>query len=147
MVQWPKLVNLKHPMNQQNNPLHGLKLEAILTFLVDKYGWEELGLRINIRCFTHDPSIKSSLAFLRKTQWARDKVEYLYLKANKLPLPAPKIDSGGANKFDNKPKKAQCSSGTLAGHAKPQTKQTANHTDALPQANKAIWGNASPKGD
>jgi uncharacterized protein (DUF2132 family) len=121
-------------MTQQNNPLHGLKLEAILIFLVDKYGWEELGLRINIRCFTHDPSIKSSLAFLRKTQWARDKVEYLYLKANKLPLPAPKIDSGSPKKYEGKPKKEQ-------------NKQTANQTEALPQANKAIWGNTSPKGE
>jgi uncharacterized protein (DUF2132 family) len=134
-------------MTQQNNPLHGLKLEAILIFLVDKYGWEELGLRINIRCFTHDPSIKSSLAFLRKTQWARDKVEYLYLKANKLPLPAPKIDSDSAKKYEGKPKKAQRSSGFQAGQAKAQNKQTANQTEALPQANKAIWGNVSPKGE
>lgn len=79
-------------MNQANNPLHGIKLETILIDLVDKFGWEELGERINIRCFTHDPSIKSSLKFLRKTEWARDKVEYLYLKANKLPLPPPKAE-------------------------------------------------------
>ena len=77
-------------MTQENNPLHGIKLEALLTDLVDHYGWEDLGTRINIRCFTHDPSIKSSLKFLRKTQWARDKVEYLYLKMNKLPLPKVK---------------------------------------------------------
>ena len=77
-------------MTQANNPLHGIKLETIINDLVDRYGWEELGQRINIRCFTHDPSVKSSLKFLRKTPWARDKVEYLYLKANKLPLPAPK---------------------------------------------------------
>ena len=65
--------------DQRNNPLHGVKLADILEFLVEKYGWEELGERIMIRCFTHNPSVKSSLAFLRKTQWARDKVERLYL--------------------------------------------------------------------
>ncbi|MGS0730403.1 VF530 family protein, partial [Shewanella sp. 0m-11] len=77
-------------MTQANNPLHGIKLEDLLTDLVDHYGWEELGSRIDIRCFNHDPSIKSSLKFLRKTQWARDKVEYLYLKMNNLPLPPPR---------------------------------------------------------
>ncbi|MCE2570438.1 VF530 family protein [Motilimonas eburnea] len=64
---------------QANNPLHGITLEKLLTEMVDYYGWEELGARINIRCFTHDPSIKSSLKFLRKTPWARSKVEALYL--------------------------------------------------------------------
>jgi uncharacterized protein (DUF2132 family) len=65
---------------QLNNPLHGVKLADILERLVDKYGWEELGMKINIRCFNYDPSIKSSLKFLRKTPWARDKVERLYIK-------------------------------------------------------------------
>lgn len=65
---------------QANNPLHGVKLKDILESLVAKYGWEELGSRINIRCFTHDPSINSSLKFLRKTPWAREKVEQLYLQ-------------------------------------------------------------------
>lgn len=65
---------------QPNNPLHGVKLVDILERLVEEYGWEELGMRINIRCFTHNPSIKSSLTFLRKTPWAREKVEQLYLK-------------------------------------------------------------------
>lgn len=64
---------------QKNNPLHGVKLADILEFLEEKYGWEELGSRINIRCFNYDPSIKSSLKFLRKTDWARAKVEQLYL--------------------------------------------------------------------
>jgi uncharacterized protein (DUF2132 family) len=64
---------------QPRNPLHGKTLEAIVTELADYFGWEELGLRINIRCFTHDPSVGSSLKFLRKTPWARDKVESLYL--------------------------------------------------------------------
>lgn len=65
---------------QKNNPLHGKTLEAIVTELQERYGWEGLGEQINIRCFTHDPSIKSSLKFLRKTPWARQKVEDLYLK-------------------------------------------------------------------
>jgi uncharacterized protein (DUF2132 family) len=66
-------------MAQPNNPLHGVTLERLLTELVDHYGWLDLGGEINIRCFTHDPSIKSSLKFLRKTPWAREKVEELYL--------------------------------------------------------------------
>lgn len=64
---------------QPNNPLHGIKLEQILTELVEHYGWEYLGYAINIRCFNYDPSIKSSLKFLRRTPWARTKVEQLYL--------------------------------------------------------------------
>ncbi len=63
-----------------NNPLHGVTLEALLTELVARYGWDELGKRVPIRCFTHDPSIKSSLAFLRKTPWAREKVEGLFIQ-------------------------------------------------------------------
>jgi uncharacterized protein (DUF2132 family) len=66
---------------QPNNPLHGITLEAILEHLVAKYGWEVMGTRINIRCFNHEPSIKSSLAFLRKTPWARTKVEQMYLRS------------------------------------------------------------------
>ena len=65
---------------QVNNPLHGAKLADMLEQLVDEYGWKELALKINIRCFKYDPSIKSSLAFLRKTPWARTKVEQLYLR-------------------------------------------------------------------
>ena len=65
---------------QVNNPLHGLKLEKIVTDLVEHFGWEELSFRININCFKSDPSVKSSLKFLRKTPWARDKVEALYLE-------------------------------------------------------------------
>jgi len=63
----------------KNNPLHGIKLKQILEELHAHYGWELLGEFINIRCFTYDPSINSSLKFLRKTPWARDKVEALYL--------------------------------------------------------------------
>ncbi|WP_460693169.1 VF530 family protein [Mucilaginibacter puniceus] len=65
---------------QQNNPLHGKTLEAIITELVAHYGWPELGYRIRINCFLSDPSVKSSLKFLRKTDWARKKVEDLYLE-------------------------------------------------------------------
>ena len=64
---------------QRSNPLHGLTLEAILKALVAHFGWIELGERIPVRCFTSDPSIASSLKFLRKTPWAREKVEGLYL--------------------------------------------------------------------
>lgn len=70
-------------MNQQqpNNPLHGLTLEKILTRLVEHYGWDGLYSHIRVNCFSNDPSIKSSLKFLRKTQWARDKVEDLYVNS------------------------------------------------------------------
>ncbi|UUD63651.1 VF530 family protein [Pseudomonas seleniipraecipitans] len=67
-------------MSTTNDPLHGLTLQAILTDLVEHYGWDGLAQRIDIRCFKSDPSIKSSLTFLRKTPWAREKVEALYLK-------------------------------------------------------------------
>ena len=67
------------PANQARNPLHGLTLEVILTQLVAHYGWAGLGERIPVRCFISDPSIASSLKFLRKTPWARDKVEGLFL--------------------------------------------------------------------
>jgi len=66
---------------QLNNPLHGIKLAEILDFLVSNYGWKHLGEEINIRCFNNDPSIKSSLKFLRKTPWARKAVEELYLES------------------------------------------------------------------
>lgn len=66
------------PSSQPNNPLHGKTLEMILNELVIQYGWEGLGERIRIRCFTHNPSIKSSLTFLRRTPWARQKVDELY---------------------------------------------------------------------
>lgn len=64
---------------QKNNPLHGITLETIVTTLVEHYGWDTLGGKIKIKCFNENPSIKSSLTFLRKTPWARTKVENLYL--------------------------------------------------------------------
>jgi uncharacterized protein (DUF2132 family) len=68
---------------QLKNPLHGITLETILTRLVEQYDWEELGRRIPIQCFRNDPSVKSSLKFLRRTPWARKKVEELYLASLK----------------------------------------------------------------
>ena len=66
-------------MSQPNNPLHGVTLETVVTQLVEHYGWEELGDRIRINCFISDPSVKSSLKFLRKTPWAREKVGALFI--------------------------------------------------------------------
>ncbi|WP_284244117.1 VF530 family protein [Thalassotalea insulae] len=66
--------------NQPYNPLHGITLKTLLTELVDHFGFSALGQEINIRCFTHEPSIQSSLKFLRKTPWAREKVENFYIK-------------------------------------------------------------------
>ncbi len=68
---------------QVNNPLHGITLEQIVKSLVEQYGWSGLGKRINIRCFNSDPSLKSSLTFLRRTPWARQKVEDLYITMQK----------------------------------------------------------------
>ena len=67
----------EHP----NDPLHGITLETILKQLVERYGWAELGKRIPVKCFTENPSLKSSLKFFRKTPWARKKIEELYLKS------------------------------------------------------------------
>lgn len=65
---------------QPNNPLHGITLETIVTSLVDYFGWEEMGYQIDIRCFNNNPSVQSSLKFLRRTPWAREQVEELYLE-------------------------------------------------------------------
>jgi len=70
--------------SQANNPLHGITLEAIVTGLFEHYGWDNLADRIPVNCFISDPSIKSSLKFLRKTPWARDKVEALYLETTRI---------------------------------------------------------------
>ena len=69
----------KMNQSQPENPLHGVTLKAILEYLITEYGWEKLGERINIKCFNDQPSINSSLKFLRKTPWAREKVETLYV--------------------------------------------------------------------
>jgi uncharacterized protein (DUF2132 family) len=76
LTNWPpRILSNQH----ENDPLHGMTLEAILIRLVERYGWEDLGRRIRVNCFLSDPSVKSSLKFLRKTPWARTKVESLYL--------------------------------------------------------------------
>jgi len=67
-------------MKQADDPLHGVTLKAMVEFLVDRYGWEDLGKRIKIKCFTDNSSVNSSLTFLRKTPWAREKVEMLYIR-------------------------------------------------------------------
>jgi uncharacterized protein (DUF2132 family) len=72
--------HIMHP-SVNNDPLHGITLKAILEYLVHKYGWEELGDTIRINCFTDNPSINSSLKFLRKTEWARKKVEAFYISS------------------------------------------------------------------
>ena len=66
-------------VDQPKNPLHGVTLEKVVVSLVEYYGWEELATKININCFKNDPSVKSSLKFLRKTPWAREQVENLYI--------------------------------------------------------------------
>jgi uncharacterized protein (DUF2132 family) len=82
----------------ENDPLHGLTLEAILLALIEKYGWEELAERIPVRCFSSEPSLRSSLVFLRRTPWARAKVEALYLGKlrKRRPPRAPKPRGPGA---------------------------------------------------
>ena len=69
------LMSVSHP----RDPLHGITLETIIMELVERYGWAEMGRRVPIRCFLHDPSVKSSLTFLRKTPWARERVEGWYI--------------------------------------------------------------------
>ncbi|MGI2095560.1 VF530 family DNA-binding protein [Shewanella glacialipiscicola] len=128
-----------HNMNQSNDPLHGIKLETIITYLVERYGWENLGERINIRCFTHDPSIKSSLQFLRKNDWARDKVEYLYLRANKLPLPPTQAETKqAAKKPTAKPKPKVANNKVTQTAAKQPVKSDKPSPDD--KVNKHIWG-------
>lgn len=70
-------------MEQKNNPLHGKTLASIIEYLVEQYGWDGLGERVRINCFTDNPSLQSSLKFLRKTEWARKKVEELYIQTIK----------------------------------------------------------------
>jgi uncharacterized protein (DUF2132 family) len=77
------------PAPVSNDPLHGVTLETIVTRLAEHYGWAELGRTIDIRCFNYDPSVKSSLAFLRKTPWARAKVEQLYVRSDFPRVPPP----------------------------------------------------------
>ncbi len=123
---------------QINNPLHGLTLEAILTQLVEHYGWDGLGQRIDIRCFTVDPSIKSSLKFLRKTQWARDKVEGLYV--------ATFADRKAAKAFKQKTTmaKSRTDKDRIDNNRakKPAPRKTLEKKDQATQ-NKSIWNKPS----
>lgn len=73
-------MNGSHPMTHPRDPLHGITLETIVTTLMARHGWAELGDRIPVRCFLHHPSVKSSLTFLRKTPWARQRLEAWYLE-------------------------------------------------------------------
>ncbi len=82
--------------SQANNPLHGITLKRMVLRLVEYYGWEELGVRINIRCFNYDPSVKSSLKFLRRTPWARKKVEALYLHVEAVEKDPPSPPPNGS---------------------------------------------------
>lgn len=130
-------------MTQQNNPLHGIKLETIITYLVDKYGWEDLALRINIRCFQDNPSVKSSLTFLRKTPWARDKVEYLYLRCNKLPLPIKKEhDTQSASSFKKTASKKVSTkmATTKVTSTKAQSVASPDKAADAKPVNANIWG-------
>ncbi len=77
---WALIINNGLPRSQPGNPLHGVTLEKMLIELVDSLGWDAMGVALPIRCFTHEPSITSSLKFLRRTPWARVKVEELYLQ-------------------------------------------------------------------
>lgn len=106
--------------NQQpNNPLHGLTLEAVVTQLVDSYGFPYLAERVKINCFKSDPSIKSSLKFLRRTLWAREQVEKLYVaKFAKLPPESIKAKS----KPDSKPARAHSASGDTSPESLPKNK-------------------------
>ncbi|GGD16995.1 MULTISPECIES: VF530 family DNA-binding protein [Franconibacter] len=84
-------------MHASKDPLHGVTLEALVTALVNRYGWEELARRININCFKTDPSVKSSLKFLRRTPWARKEVEALYLDSLNEQDDAPPAESPWSN--------------------------------------------------
>ena len=91
---------------QANNPLHGITLETMLTRLVEHLGWAEMGRIVDIRCFNYDPSIKSSLQFLRRTPWARAKVEALYLTSVAAAQPpGPAVSKTGADRRAPQPQK------------------------------------------
>lgn len=144
---------------QPNNPLHGLTLETILTQLVERYQWDGLHARIRVNCFENDPSIKSSLKFLRKTQWARDKVEALYIKtfvdedeSERLVLPQPKRT--GAKPYAKKRNELNKQHGASGKHhstsgkmhnAPNKAHSTPSKTHKTPPAN--VWTMNKPKSD
>jgi len=77
------MISESTPKQHSNDPLHGIRLDTMLEYLVEEYGWAALGLKIKVNCFNNNPSMQSSLKFLRKTPWARTKVEQLYLEAKR----------------------------------------------------------------
>jgi len=117
---------------QPNNPLHGLTLEAILTRLVDHYTWEGMAARIRVRCFSSDPSIKSSLTFLRQTPWARTKVENLYLRTNfaLAPRPMKKPPRGGRASLKSAPYGAKTAKAPYPAKAPKTSRTSAAQTTA-----------------
>ena len=100
---------------QKNNPLHGVKLEALLKELVDHYSWQKLGQEINLNCFKSNPSIKSSLKFLRRTEWAREKVERFYLYDFK------RLPKAGNDQYEIPPRKR------IISNPKSQTAKSSTH--------------------
>lgn len=124
---------------QRNNPLHGVKLEALLTELVEHYGWEAMASEFNFNCFKSNPSIKSSLKFLRKTQWAREKVESFFLYQYKgLPRPG-EIDQELSPRdrtipLDQKPR------GASPIKPRPQRAKKSGDDDKDNDAAKDVWG-------
>ncbi len=112
------------PEDQPNNPLHGLTLEAILRLLVEKYGWEGLAERIPVRCFSTDPSVGSSLAFLRRTPWARAKVEALYLGRLRPRRKGRGPKPGGGKPGSGAGPEARPAAGRPTGPVKPHAART-----------------------
>ena len=113
---------------QKNNPLHGVKLEALLKELVDHYGWQTLGKEINLNCFKSNPSIKSSLKFLRRTEWAREKVERFYLYDFK------RLPKASDDQYEIPPRKRIVSDKPKAQNSKTRNATAASHK----QPNKQV---------
>ena len=151
---------------QKNNPLHGVKLETLLTELVDHYGWEILAAEMNLNCFKSNPSIKSSLKFLRGTPWAREKVEGFYLyKYKRLPRPddaqaelpprdrtipldqKPRSPAALAAKERSEKKPIKSAGGNIWKSTQPASKKTDREKPPAVKAGKDIWGSRGKKGD
>jgi uncharacterized protein (DUF2132 family) len=137
-------------LTQANNPLHGITLETIVTRLQQHYGWEGLAERIRINCFSSDPSVKSSLKFLRRTDWARTETEQLYLKTfgqGDCPITVP----AGGRKNGNKRPLANNNRPTAANtRATADRQQSSSATPAHPQTakkNAFIWPDISRHSD
>ncbi|QSX31281.1 DUF2132 domain-containing protein [Shewanella cyperi] len=133
---------------QPKNPLHGLTLKHILEYLVAELGWPALAQRIAIRCFSQDPSIKSSLTFLRRTPWAREKVEHLYLECHGLPVPMARVEAHSVQTKHPAQMKHTAQT-THTAKAKPADKEApAGKSTTKPEhgrgaVNADIWGKRS----